>query len=168
MSEVPNTQSRRLDNPSPSVRDPAVTSRIMAAVRRRDTRPEIALRRALFARGARFRVDFSGAPGRPDVAFPRARVAVFVDGAMWHGAGWKERGFSSMEEQFGAHANGEFWVKKIRRNMARDAEVNVALRSAGWEVIRVLDTEVAKELDGIVERVMATVRSRRLSSPARS
>lgn len=134
----------------------------MAAVRRRDTRPEIALRRALFARGARFRVDFPRAPGHPDIAFTRAKVAVFVDGAMWHGAGWRERGFSTMEEQFASAATRDFWIKKIRRNMARDDEVNRALRHSGWEVIRVFDTDVARDLDAIVERIMTAVQLRRL------
>ena len=84
------------------IRDPAVTSRIMAAVRSTGTRPEMTLRRALFRRGLRYRVRTT-LPGKPDVVFPGARVACFVDGAFWHGGGWKERGYTSMESQFEGH-----------------------------------------------------------------
>ena len=98
-------------------RDPAVTSRIMAAVKGRDTVPEIRLRRELHRRGLRYRLR-SKLPGKPDLVFSRARVAVFVDGDMWHGRGWRERGFSSMEEQFAGHRNPDFWIAKIRRNVS--------------------------------------------------
>src|SRR5438309_2126139 len=74
-----------------NVRDPKVTSRIMAAVRGKNTEPEWLLRRALFRRGLRFRVHVKTLPGRPDIVFSSVRVVVFVDGDFWHGAGWRER-----------------------------------------------------------------------------
>jgi len=66
-------------------------SRIMAAVRSKDTTPELMLRRGLFAEGLRYRVGFRSAIGRPDVAFPRVHLAVFVDGDFWHGNEWRRR-----------------------------------------------------------------------------
>ena len=97
----------------PGRRDPVVTSRMMAAVRGKNTQPELALRKLLFARGLRYRLHDRRLPGCPDVVFPGARLAVFVDGDFWHGQGWKERGLKSYEDQFPTNRN--FWVAKIKR-----------------------------------------------------
>src|SRR4051794_40927916 len=114
--------------PEPTPRDAATTSRIMAAVAGRDTRPELALRRALHARGLRYRVHARDVLGRPDLVNRARRVAVFVDGDFWHGnpAEWQRRGFDSMEEQFPA-AKREHWAAKLTRNIERDREVTAAL-----------------------------------------
>lgn len=140
-------------------RDPAVTSRIMSAVRSTGTRPEMALRQALFRRGLRYRVR-TKLPGKPDVVFPSARVACFVDGAFWHGAGWKERGYKSMEEQFEGRPRAEWWIEKIRRNVERDREVTSALQSAGWHVMRFWDSEVTADPNSVAERVEVVVQER--------
>jgi DNA mismatch endonuclease (patch repair protein) len=137
-------------------RDPAVTSRIMAAVKGRDTGPEIRLRSELHRRGLRLR---SKLPGKPDLVFSRARVAVFVDRDMWHGHGWRERGFSSMEEQFADHRNPDFWIAKIRRNVARDQEVSQQLTALGWTVVRVLESEVRRDVRSAADRVETVVRA---------
>jgi DNA mismatch endonuclease, patch repair protein len=141
-------------------RDPDVTSRIMAAVKGRDTVPEILLRSELHRRGLRYRLR-SKLPGKPDLVFSRARVAVFVDGDMWHGHGWRERGFSSMEEQFANHRNPDFWVAKIRRNVARDQEVGRQLKALGWTVVRVLESEVRRDVRSAADRVQIVVRAPR-------
>jgi DNA mismatch endonuclease, patch repair protein len=125
-------------------RDPAVTSKIMAAVRSRNTEPEMLLRRQLHRRGLRYGLN-SKLPGRPDMVFRRAKVVVFVDGDFWHGHGWAERGFESMEAQFEGHADPAKWRAKIRRNMERDAEVNSELAAAGWYVHRVLESVVRRD-----------------------
>ena len=139
-------------------RDPAVTSRIMATVKGRDTVPELRLRSELHRRGLRYRLR-SKLLGKPDLLFPRARVAVFVDGDMWHGHGWQERGFSSMEEQFANHRNPDFWIAKIRRNVARDQEVSLQLEALGWTVVRVLESEVRRDVTSAADRVEAIVRA---------
>lgn len=143
-------------------RDPAVTSRIMASVRSTGTRPEMALRRELFGRGLRYRVR-STLVGRPDLVFPGARVACFVDGDRWHGNGWRIRGFSSFDEEF-AHSNSDFWKQKITRNMARDVEVTDQLQSDGWLVIRVWASDVEADLGAVADRVERSVRDRRARS----
>lgn len=140
-------------------RDPAVTSRIMAAVRSTGTRPEMALRRALHRRGLRYRVR-SSLPGRPDLVFPAARVVCFVDGAFWHGAGWKERGYSSMEAQFEGSPRGDWWIAKIRGNVERDRKVTSTLEADGWTVMRFWDTDVGADLDKVATTVEAVVRER--------
>lgn len=120
----------------------------MAAVKRRDTSPEIGLRKALYAEGIRgWRCDYKRAPGRPDIAWPGRLVAVFVDGAFWHGHPSRHKPGRS----------GEYWDKKIAANVARDRRVDQELNDAGWSVLRIWDFEIKKDLDGVVSRVAETV-----------
>lgn len=141
-------------------RDPEVTSRIMAAVPNRDTKPEIALRSALWRRGLRYRLRVR-LPGKPDIVFPAGKVAVFVDGDFWHGNAWRIRGMASFDEQFEHVNNGAFWRDKIRSNMERDERVNETLESDGWLVVRVFESRLVADLDTVVEEIEATVRGRR-------
>lgn len=145
-------------------RDPAVTSRIMAAVRSKNTEPELLLRRELHRRGLRYRLHSSHLVGRPDLVFTSARVAVFVDGDFWHGKGWRQRGFQSFEEQFARHSDPQGWRTKIERNMARDAQVNEQLTALGWTVVRVLETEVRADVDAAANRVESVLREARRTS----
>lgn len=145
-------------------RDPAVTSKIMAAVRPKDTVPEMILRRELHRRGLRYRVH-TKLPGRPDVTFARARLVVFVDGDFWHGHGWRERGYESMEAQFDNHADPAKWKAKIARNVARDREVNQELAQLGWRIHRVLASEVLRDPSSAADGIERFVR---LCASARS
>lgn len=140
------------------MRDPVVTSRIMAAVPSRNTRPEVALRKALWHRGLRYRVRTT-LPGKPDITFPGARLAVFVDGDFWHGNAWRIRGLPSFEAQFDRMNNPDFWRAKLRRNMTRDAEVNTTLTQAGWTVYRVFESRLKRDLDEVVEEIFQRVRA---------
>jgi DNA mismatch endonuclease (patch repair protein) len=126
---------------------PQQRSTTMARVRGRDTGPEIALRRALWADGVRgWRCHPKSIPGRPDLAWVGRRVAVFVDGAFWHG---------HPEHYWGQ--SGKFWDEKIARNRARDERVNHELTRAGWTVVRIWDFEVRKDLARCVESVRAAL-----------
>ena len=108
-------------------------SRNMRRVKNRDTKPELALRGALWALGVRgWRCHRRDLPGRPDIAFGPARLAVFVDGAFWHGH----------PSKYKAGQSGEFWDRKIAENVARDSRANVELAAIGWAVIRLWDFEV--------------------------
>jgi len=111
--------------------DSATRSRIMAAIRSRDTSCERLLRQALWAGGVcGWRVR-NKLPGRPDVWFPRWRIAVFVDGCFWHKC---PTCFRPPRQRL------EFWEPKLARNVARDKEVNQALQEAGWRVLRFMGT----------------------------
>jgi len=114
-------------------RTPAQRSETMRRVRSTDTSCELALRRELHRRGLRYRLHAKDLPGKPDVVFRRARVAVYVDGAFWHGHPERCRVPAT---------NRSYWVKKIERNKARDARVNAELTGMGWRVIRLWDFEV--------------------------
>ena len=105
----------------------------MARVKASDTEPELALRRALFALGVRgWRCHRRDLLGKPDLAFGRGRLAIFVDGAFWHGHPSRYRPGQS----------GAFWDEKIQRNVERDREVDNGLASRGWAVLRLWDFEV--------------------------
>ena len=112
-----------------------VTSARMSRQRRRDTAPEVALRRELHRRGARFFVDRAPLPGlrrRADLVFPRRRVAVYVDGCFWH--------------RCPVHAtdpknNAEWWAAKLAGNVARDRDTDACLAAAGWTVVRIWEHE---------------------------
>ena len=142
------------------MRDPKVTSRIMAAVRSRDTRPEIALRSILWRRGLRFRVR-SKLTGKPDIVFSAARLAVFVDGDFWHGNAWRTRRLPSFEAQFERINNAAFWRAKIETNMARDQRVNAELAASGWQVYRVFESRFKDEPDLVADEIEDLVRRRR-------
>lgn len=126
----------------------------MEANRRADTAPELALRSALHARGLRFRKDFlvrtrSGVRVKVDIVFPRARVAVFVDGCFWHGC--PEHGLTP-------RANPDYWVPKLARNRERDARVTAALAFERWTVLRIWEHEDVGEAAERVRRAVDAVR----------
>ncbi|WP_197685501.1 very short patch repair endonuclease [Nitrospira japonica] len=100
----------------------------MAAVRSKNTTPELTLKKALRTLQRKFRSHPSNIPGRPDFAFPNQRVAIFVDGDFWHGRQWKLRGLESLDRQFSRCLNKEYWIKKINRNVQRDKSNTRMLR----------------------------------------
>ena len=130
----------------------------MAAVKSADTGPEIILRKELWSRGLRYRLHKASLPGKPDIVFTAARVAVFVDGDYWHGNQWKLRGFASMEEQLSTVRNRDYWEKKIKRNMDRDRKVNADLRKLGWKVVRLWESDILRRPDWAAGKVMRAVK----------
>jgi DNA mismatch endonuclease (patch repair protein) len=129
----------------------------MRRVRSRDTTPELALRRALWKQGLRYRIYSRQLPGNPDIVFRGARVVVFVDGDFWHGNQWRLRGLASLEDQFRHAKRADYWVPKIRRNMVRDADATARLEYGGWKVLRLWESDIAADLGGCVKRVRDAV-----------
>lgn len=121
-----------------------------------DTRPELRLRRALFARGGRYRLHVRSLPGNPDLVFVAAKVVVFCDGDFWHGNDWRRR-----RARLAAGANAGYWVAKIEANRRRDQRHVRSLRRLGWEVIRVWETDIHRDPDDIATMIMRRVESRR-------
>ncbi|GAA2762747.1 hypothetical protein GCM10010103_17880 [Streptomyces paradoxus] len=118
----------------------------------KDTAVELAVRRLLHAAGLRYRVEYP-VPGLPrrriDVAFPRAKVAVLIDGCFWHGC---------PQHATRPKANAEWWRTKLERNMARDRETTERLLAAGWTVLRFWEHEAP---EGVAVQVAAAVQRRR-------
>lgn len=107
----------------------------MAAIRSKNTKPEILVRKFLFARGLRYRVNDKKLPGTPDIVLKKFKTVVFVDGCFWHNhEGCK---YSRLPR-----TNVDFWRQKIARNIARDYVANVDLRLAGWKVIRIWECDI--------------------------
>jgi len=127
---------------------PMSKSEQMARVRGQDTGPELALRRALWHAGLRYRVR-PGIPGKPDLVFLGCKLAVFIDGCFWHGC----------PDHYKAPAtNATFWAGKIEGNIARDRIVNRRLSEMGWSVLRFWEHELEEALQGVVERIIWELR----------
>jgi DNA mismatch endonuclease, patch repair protein len=129
--------------------DPSSThaSAVMRGNRKRDTTPELAIRRALHRSGLRYRLHVklrvTGATVRPDVVFVRQRLAIFVDGCFWHGC---------PTHGTAPRANANYWALKIQSNRQRDRRNTEALREAGWTVIRAWEHE---DPASVLDRVLA-------------
>jgi DNA mismatch endonuclease (patch repair protein) len=127
-------------------------SAVMKRVKGRDTEPEVLLRKSLYSLGVRgWRCHRRDLPGKPDLSFTRGRLAVFVDGAFWHGHPskyWRGR-------------SGGYWDTKIERNIQRDRRANEQLIEQGWSVLRLWDFEVESNPQAAAERVISALDSAR-------
>ena len=125
--------------------DPARRSENMRRIRGRDTKPEVAVRRALFARGHRFRLQRRDLPGRPDIVMPGRLLAIFVHGCFWHRhAGCKNCTTPS--------TRAEFWQAKFDANVARDARVALELGVLDWRVETIWEC-TADDPDRLAHRI---------------
>jgi DNA mismatch endonuclease (patch repair protein) len=129
------------------------TSRVMSANRAKNTKPEIALRKALCERGLRgYRLHLKTIPGRPDIAFTAKRVAVFVNGCFWHRC--------PLCKPRPPKSNVDFWKNKFDRNIERDKRKEQELRAAGWEVLVTWECEIREKLLQVVNRIESTLTNR--------
>lgn len=114
----------------------------MSSIHSKDTSIEIALRKALWHRGIRYRKNFKGLPGTPDIAITKYRIAIFCDSEFFHGKDWEK-----LQLRLSNGSNSTYWIKKITRNRERDDEVNKALRFREWTVLRFWGKDISKHLD---------------------
>lgn len=121
-------------------------ARNMRSNKSKDTKPELLLRRELWSRGMRYRKNCKELPGKPDIAFIKAKIAVFVDGKMWHGYDWEHQ-----KNEF--KSNRDFWIPKIESNIGRDKKVTQELTVHGWQVIRFWDFEIKKDIESCIDRI---------------
>lgn len=117
------------------VMTPEQRHKCMAAIKGRDTKPELIVRRFLHARGLRYRLNNRNLPGTPDIVLKKYRTVIFIDGCFWHG----HEGCRQFKLP---KSNTDFWRHKINMNIARDYRANVELRLLGWRVIRVWECEI--------------------------
>jgi len=123
--------------------------KIMQRIRSKDTKAEVILRKALWHRGIRYRKNYKGLPGKPDIAITKYRIAVFVDGDFWHARGHEHNPGEQIKE------NVDYWTKKLRRNVERDREVNENLLELNWIVLRFWESDISKDLSQCVEEILA-------------
>ena len=121
---------------------PEQRRRNMQAIKSKDTTIELALRKALWGKGIRYRKNYKMLIGKPDIAITKYKLAVFCD--------WENRNQR-------IKSNREYWIPKIERNMARDEEINATLEAEGWTVIRFWKRQIRKELDKCVDEVMKII-----------
>jgi DNA mismatch endonuclease (patch repair protein) len=130
--------------------DKVTRSRMMARIRAKDTKPELLVRRYLWAAGLRFRLHAKGMPGTPDIVLPRFRTAIFVNGCFWHR-------HSGCRYATQPKSNVDFWNKKFAINIARDTSKAEDLIAHGWKVLTIWGCETGDDcaLDELFWQVVA-------------
>jgi DNA mismatch endonuclease, patch repair protein len=134
--------------------------RNMSAIRSTENRTELALCKALHARGLRYRKYRKDLPGSPDIVFAREHVAVFVDGDYWHARILVEQGMRALGRTLRSSTR-DYWLAKFKRRVERDRSATTALESAGWLVIRLWESDVKRDLQHAAHRIARIVRARR-------
>lgn len=130
---------------------PERRSRNMSRIKSKNTKPEILLRRALYARGVRYRLHCN-MRGRPDIAFKGHKIVIFVNGCFWHGCS---------EHYVAPKSNQSFWENKLRSNIRRDEKTDEFYQKGGWRVFRFWEHELKKsqQADSAAERIAMLLKS---------
>lgn len=144
----------------------AEIARNMSAIRSRDNKTELTLRRSLHRLGLRYRLHPKTVAGKPDIVFPTERVAVFVDGDFWHARLLREAGMGSFPSLIRTPRK-EYWHNKFERRIQRDDEVTAELRQKGWIVLRFWESDLKREMDPAVRKIVSAVRKRRKTVASR-
>lgn len=137
-----------MDNHTPEQR-----RKNMQAVKNKDSKIELMLRRELWSRGLRYQKNSSKVFGKPDIVFFGKKVAVFCDSEFWHGYDWENKKNEIKSRK-------EFWIPKIERNIQRNIEVNKKLKSEGWIVLRFWGNEIKKDLNKCADIIERTILQR--------
>ena len=124
--------------------------RNMQAIKNKDSKIELLLRRELWKRGLRYRKNSNAVFGHPDIAFIGKKIAIFCDSEFWHGYDWENR-----KDKIGTNRN--YWIPKIERNMERDKEVNEELKIRGYTVLRFWGKEIEKNVSGCADIIAGLV-----------
>jgi len=125
----------------------------MQAIKNKDSKIEILLRKELWKRGIRYRKNVKGIIGHPDLAFIGKKVVVFCDSEFWHGYDWEKNKESIKSRR-------DFWIPKIERNMKRDSEVTETLLKDGWVVLRFWGEEIKKNTEQCADIIEAALKNR--------
>lgn len=129
-------------------------SRNMKSNKGKDTKPELLLRKELWRRGLRYRKNYKELYGKPDIVFLGARIAVFVDGKMWHGYDWEHQ-----KDDF--KSRRDYWIPKIEHNIEHDYEVTQELISLDWLVMRFWDFEIKKNPHECADKIERAYNNRK-------
>lgn len=126
----------------------------MQAIRSKDTKIEIVLRKELWKKGYRYRKNYKKLIGKPDIVFTSKKIAIFCDSEFWHG-----KDYHSCVDRI--DTNAAYWKKKIKRNIERDIEVTKTLEEQGWIVLRFWESEILKETNKCVELIEKSLQTER-------
>lgn len=148
-----NSYSR--DNRSPIPKN-ELSSRIMSAVKDRNTKPELLLRKKLWSSGIRgYRIHLKNVPGRPDIAFPRKRIAIFVNGCFWHRCPFCKLPIPKF--------NSNFWEKKFNQNKKRDKKKINQLVNKGWKIITIWECQIKANLNRYIKVIIKMYKNDKLT-----
>ena len=120
----------------------------MQHIRSKDTEAEILLRKALWRKGFRYRKNVKDLPGKPDIVFTKHKIVIFVDGDFWHARGHEKNPGEQID------TNKNYWIDKLKRNVARDRYVNDLLFEQGWLVLRFWESDIKNNLNNCIEEIM--------------
>lgn len=121
-------------------------SALMSKIKSKNTKPEVKLRKALFAKGLRFRLNNTSLFGNPDIAVKKYKLVIFIDGEFWHGHNWEAK-------KVKIRSNKHYWIPKIEKNIARDLFVNEYYQNRGWVSFRFWEKDINKNLEKCVDEV---------------
>lgn len=124
----------------------------MSKIRGKDTSIEIVLRKALWAKGYRYRKNYKNIPGRPDIALTKYKIAIFCDGEFFHGKDWEV-----LKPKLEQGKNPDYWINKIQRNIDRDHEKDQELLFLGWTVIHFWGKDILKNTDECIRVIEETI-----------
>jgi DNA mismatch endonuclease (patch repair protein) len=122
----------------------------MSRIRSRATSIEVLLQKALWRRGVRYRKNYRKAPGSPDIAIVKHKIAVFCDGEFWHGKDWAEK-------KHQIKSNRDYWIRKIERNIERDKRSASELEEQGWHILRFWGNDIKADVEGCVDAIMELI-----------
>jgi DNA mismatch endonuclease (patch repair protein) len=127
-------------------------SKLMAQIHSSNTKSEIILRKALWAKGIRYRINYKAIVGCPDIFIKKNNLVIFIDGEFWHGYEWEKR-------KPRIKSNRDYWISKIERNIQRDFENSAKLTSLGFTVIRFWEKQIKSSLDECISTIMLHFKS---------
>ena len=132
----------------------------MQHIRSNNTKIEIILRKALWHKGYRYRINYKKLPGKPDIVLPKYKIAIFCDGEFFHGKDWEV-----LKPRLEKGDNGSFWISKISRNRERDDEINKKLLFMGWTVIRFWGNDIKKNTDECIKVIEENIFETKIEDP---
>ena len=132
----------------------------MQHIRSNNTKIEIILRKALWHRGYRYRINYKKLPGKPDIVLTKYKIAIVCDGEFFHGKDWEV-----LRPRLEKGDNGGFWISKISRNRERDDEINKKLLFMGWTVIRFWGNDIKKNTDECIRVIEETIFETKIEDP---
>ena len=131
----------------------------MSKIRGKDTKIEIALRKALWAKGFRYRKNYKLIPGSPDICLTKYKIAIFCDSEFFHGKDW-----DVLKAKVSKGNNADYWIKKIEENMVRDNEKDKVLNYMGWTVIHFWGKDILKKTDECIKVIEETIFEQQLGA----